>query len=228
MKVLVVENSPTTLKFLTEILEKEGFEVFAIEEGAKALEAYKTHNPDFVCLDIVLPDGSGYDICREIRKIDATIPIVFISAKTEPFDKVLGLELGADDFITKPFDIHEVVARIRAVARRCINNKEPQKTEKSFSMAGVEVFPSKLKASKAGEQVDLSLRDVKILQLLYENKNEVVHRDTLLDFCWGAHIMPESRTVDWHISQLRKRIEPDPKNAKIIRTVHGVGYKYEE
>lgn len=228
MKVLIVENNETTLKYLGEILGKEGFETVQLADGKQAISAFSKHKPDFVCLDIVMPEITGYDICREIRKTDATTPIVFISSKSEPFDKVLGLELGADDYITKPFDINEVIARIRAVARRCIQNQAQQKIETSFQMTDLQVFPNKLKAQRGDNIIDLSLREIKILQLLHDHKNEIVHRDTLLDYCWGSHIMPESRTVDWHISQLRKRVEADPKNAVIIKTVHGVGYKFEE
>ena len=174
-------------------------------------------------------DGlSGYDVCREIRKIDSEIPILFISTKAEVIDKVTGLELGGDDYIIKPFNNHEVIARIRAIARRYYKQKEPEKILESFPMGNLVVFPKKLMATKDGTNIDLSLRDVSVLHLLHKRKGEVVDRDTILDHCWGEHIMPESRTLDWHISQLRKKIEIDPKNPKIIKTAHGVGYRYDE
>tara|TARA_B100001989_G_C24548633_1_gene472670 strand:- start:3461 stop:4150 length:690 start_codon:yes stop_codon:yes gene_type:complete len=229
MKVLIVENNANTLKYLSDILEKEGFEVIALDNGQQALATYKEQKPDFICLDIMMPDITGYDICREIRKIDEEIPVIFISAKTEPTDKIIGLELGADDYIAKPFDIREVIARIRAVVRRCYKNtKTKEELNEHFGMGSLEVYPKKLKAIRDDKIIDLSLREVKILSILYNNKNDIVTKDDLLDYCWGEHITPESRTVAWHISQLRKRIEIDPKQPTIVVTVHGVGYKYEE
>lgn len=232
MKVLVAENEVQTLNLLSEILKKEGFEVLGAEDGENALKLYNANQPDFVCLDVMMPGMSGIDVCREIRKTNATIPIIFISAKGETIDKILGLEMGGDDYIIKPFDIHEVITRIRTVARRCLNaqaaNQDSPVKNESFKLADILVTPNSLRAERDGHMIDLSLRDVKILQLLYNNRNQIVDRNTLLDVAWGEHIMPESRTVDWHISQLRKKIEPDPKEPVIIQTVHGVGYKYEE
>jgi DNA-binding response OmpR family regulator len=228
MKVLVAENNLQALNQLCDLLEQDGFETIKVQSGHAALNAYKTKTPDFLCLDIMMPDLSGYDVCREIRRTNDTIPIIFISAKSETVDKVLGLEIGADDYIVKPYDIHEVIARMRAVARRCLAKKEKSTERASFHLKDLVVYPSKLKAERNGQVVELSLREIKILGLLHDRKNEVVDRDTLLDYCWGAHIMPESRTLDWHISQLRKRIEKNPKEPEIIMTIHGVGYKYEE
>ncbi len=229
MRVLIAENNPNTMDFLNNIFSREGFDVLLAENGTKALEMFKTETPDFVCLDIMMPDMSGYDVCKEIRKNDENIPVVFISAKNKVSDKVVGLELGADDFITKPFDVSEVIARIRAIARRCMKkNLNGSGIEEFFTMGNLTIYPKQLKAKRGEESIDLSLREIKILKLLHDHKNEIVSRDKLLDFCWGMHIMPESRTVAWHISQLRKRIEPDPKQPALIKTVHGVGYKYEE
>jgi len=229
MRVLVADNNAKTLEFLNTIFSKEGFEVVTAGGGHEAVSLFYMHKPDFVCLDIVMPDLTGYDVCKEIRRTDETIPVIFISAKNKVSDKIAGLELGADDYITKPFDISEVIARIRAVARRCFRqNTSVDEISQSYSMGEVEIFPKKLKAQRGDQKIDLSLRELNILKILYDNKNNVVSRDALLDFCWGMHIMPESRTVAWHISQLRKRIERDSKDPEIIKTVHGVGYKYEE
>lgn len=228
MKVLVVENNIQFLDHLCELLDKEGFTTIKASDGMAALALYREAQPDFICLDIMMPDKSGYDVCREIRHDDQDTPIIFISSKSETIDKVLGLEIGADDYIVKPFDIHEVKARIRAVARRCLSRSKPESQNEQFRIGDVVVFPNKLKGDKNGQAIDLSIRDIQILRLLHDNRNAVVDRDVLLDHCWGAHIMPESRTVDWHISQLRKKVESDPKNPLIILTVHGVGYKYEE
>lgn len=228
MRVLIVDNNDQIRRYLNELLTKEGFNTSQAKSGEECLSLYKQDKPDFICLDIMMPDMSGYDVCQEIRKTDQTTPIIFISTKSEPLDKVKGLEIGGDDYIIKPFDNYEVVARIRAVARRCFLKNEPEKIGESFEIADLEVFPKKLVALRGDKTIELSLRDINILQLLHENKNDVVDRDTMLDRCWGEHIMPESRTLDWHISQLRKRIEEDVKNPQIIKTVHGVGYRYEE
>jgi len=227
MKVLIVDNNKVILGFLSDILSKEGFIVVMAESGEAAIEQYKSCDPDFICLDIMMPGMSGYDVCKEIRQQDKEIPIIFITSKAETVHKIEGLEVGGDDYIIKPFDTNEVIARIRAVARRSIKNKKTPENE-SFVIADLQVVPNKLSASRDGNIIDLNLRDIKILRLLHEQKNAVVHRDTLIDYCWGAHIMPESRTVDWHVSQLRKKIELDPKSPEIIKTVHGVGYRYEE
>lgn len=229
MRVLIVDNNLKTLDFLGNILGKEGFTVTSSDTGHGGLAQFRAAAPDFICLDIMMPDMSGYDVCKEIRKTNEEIPIIFISAKKNISDKIVGLEVGADDYITKPFDISEVVARIRAVARRSlVSKKSAEEINECFQMGDLFIYPKKLKAKRDGIDIDLSLREINILTILHQNKNNVVNKDALLDFCWGMHIMPESRTVAWHISQLRKRVEMYPKNPSLIKTVHGVGYKYEE
>ena len=229
MRVLIVDNNLKTLGFLGNILGKEGFTVTSSDTGHGGLAQFRAAVPDFICLDIMMPDMSGYDVCKEIRKTNEEIPIIFISAKKNISDKIVGLEVGADDYITKPFDISEVVARIRAVARRSlVSKKSAEEINECFQMGDLFIYPKKLKAKRDGIDIDLSLREINILTILHQNKNNVVNKDALLDFCWGMHIMPESRTVAWHISQLRKRVEIYPKNPSLIKTVHGVGYKYEE
>jgi DNA-binding response OmpR family regulator len=227
MKVLIAENNHVILGQLSDLLEKEGYETRKASDGQTALDLYNTDKPDFVLLDIEMGEVSGYDVCREIRKQDARIPIIFITSKTATFDKVVGLDLGADDYLVKPIDLLEVKARIRAVARRCLANNDERTVESGFRMNDVLVYPRQLRAEREGKAVDLNLRDIKILSMFYARRGEVIDRDTLLDYCWGKHISTESRTVDWHISQLRKKIESDPENPAIIKTVHGAGYKYE-
>jgi DNA-binding response OmpR family regulator len=228
MKVLVAENEETTLELLTEILEKEGFSVTQTADGQSAINKYKEEKPDFICLDILMNDVSGYDVCKEIRKHDEETPVVFITSKEGTLNKVLGLELGADDYIIKPFEIQEVIARIRAIARRSISIRQQGKVDDFFQMQNILVFPNKLTAYKNDNAIDLSLREVKLLKLLHSKKNHTLHRDDLLDYCWGIDTMPESRIVDWHISQLRKKIEDDPGKATIIKTIHGKGYTFEQ
>ncbi len=227
MKVLIAEDDTLIREGLAEILDSEGYTVVEAADGAAAEAMFVEHEPDFVCLDIMMPQQSGYDVCKEIRKRDADVPIIFISAKSEEIDKVLGLELGADDFIVKPFGVKEVVARIRAVTRRC-HGRTSNDCDASFTMADLEVFPKQLRATRGdGSTVELSLRDVKILQLLHDRQGEALDRPTIFRHGWGEEHFPNSRTLDQHISQLRKRIERVPSEPEVIRTVHGVGYRYD-
>jgi DNA-binding response OmpR family regulator len=227
MRVLIAEDDNNIRAGLAEILASEGYEVLMASNGREALALFETGNPDFICLDIMMPDLSGYTVCREIRSRDAVVPIIFISAKSEEVDKVLGLELGADDFILKPFGVREVLARIRAITRRCLAQRSADSQTGKFVLHDLEVSPSELRARRDGMTIDLSLREVKILQLLCRHRGEVVDRGTFFDQCWGLSHIPASRTLDQQISQLRKRIEIDPQNPQIIRTVHGVGYRFE-
>lgn len=227
MKVLIAEDDPLTRKGLAEILEMEGYQTITARDGKEALAFFAQESPGFVCLDIMMPGVSGYDVCREIRRFNPRVPVIFISAKSEEIDKVVGLELGADDFIVKPFGVKEVVARIRAVTRRCFAAQSSAEALQSFKLGGLEVFPCELRARRGSTIIDLSLRDVKILSLLHKNKGQVIARDIFFNQCWGLDHIPNSRTLDQHIAQLRKRIERDPKNPVIIRTIHGVGYRYD-
>ena len=228
MKVLVAEDDEHIRDGLIDILQDEGYETIAATNGKEALELFHANAPDFVCLDIMMPKLGGYDVCREIRAKDAVVPLIFISAKSEEIDKVIGLELGADDFIMKPFGVKEVVARIRAVSRRCLAARAtPSAEPDSFEMGDLTVWPEQLRARRGEETIDLSLRDVRILRLLASNPGTVLDRDRIFNECWGMRYMPNSRTLDQHISQLRRRVEHEPKNPTIIRTVHGVGYRYE-
>ncbi len=227
MKILVAEDDPNTLIGLVEVFENEGYETVQAANGKEALAAFAEQAPDVVCLDIMMPDVNGYDVCREIRRFDATVPVIFISAKSEEIDKVLGLELGADDYIVKPFGVREVIARIRAVTRRCMAARKSGEPERVFKAGDLRVVPAELRAYRGEEAIELSLRDVKILELLARNKGRVVDRDTMFNACWGMNYMPNSRSLDQHISQLRKRIELDPKHPAIIKTVHNAGYRME-
>src|ERR1051326_7797788 len=227
MKVLLVEDDSLTRKGLAEILEAEGYQTVSAQNGKEALALFTKESPDFVCLDIMMPGVSGYDVCREIRRFNPKVPVIFISAKSEEIDKVVGLELGADDFIVKPLGGKEVVARIRAVTRRCFAAQPATTTSQSFKLGDIEVFPSELRARRGSAVIELSLRDVRILTLLHQNKGKPIPRDTFFNQCWGLDHIPNSRPLDQHIAQLRKRIEIDPKNPTIIRTVHGVGYRYD-
>ena len=226
MNVLVAEDDINICQGLQDLLENEGYTTTAAHDGEQALELFNQQQPDFVLLDIMMPKRDGYDVCREIRRLNAQIPVIFISAKSEEIDRVIGLELGADDFIMKPFGTKEVIARIRAVTRRCLSQQESPPSER-FCMADLEIFPAELRARRGNQQIELSLRDVNILQLLFERQGQVVGRDELYDQCWGRRYLPSSRTLDQHISKLRKVIEREPRQPEIIHTVHGSGYRYD-
>jgi DNA-binding response OmpR family regulator len=225
MKIMVAEDDAITRHGLIDIFENEGYETIAASTGKEALAVFVEDQPDLVCLDIMMPDISGYDVCREIRRVNEDVPIIFISAKSEEIDKVLGLEIGADDYIVKPFGVKEVVARIRAITRR-INRAAKKADSGSFAIGDLEVYPDELRATRNNQTIELSPRDIKIMHLLAANQGKVLSRDTIFNECWGVNYMPNSRTLDQHISQLRKRIEHDPKKPAIITTVHNAGYRY--
>ncbi len=230
MKILVAEDDPNTRKGLQRILEDEGYETLVADNGETALDLFRNGNPDVVCLDVMMPGKDGFAVCRELRRLDERTPILFISAKSEEIDKVLGLELGADDFIVKPFGVKEVVARIRAVTRRCFAQRKAEGGDagnESFAMGELTVVPSELRVYREGNPTEVSLRDLKILRLLHDNAGKAMSRDRILDDCWGIDYFPNSRALDQHISQLRKRVERDPAKPEIVRTVHGVGYRFE-
>jgi DNA-binding response OmpR family regulator len=229
MKILIAEDDANTREGLSEVLAMEGFEVAAAADGVEALRLFREVRPDFVCLDVMMPGANGYEVCRQIRRQDESVPILFLTAKAEEIDKVLGLELGADDYMSKPFGVREVIARIRAIIRRTGAARKPDAAgdEADFVMDDLRVVPAELRAYRGDAEIPLSFRDVKLLRLLHERKGRVVDRNTMADKVWGTDYFPESRALDQHISQLRRRIERDPSSPRIIRTVHGVGYRFE-
>ncbi|MEM7010464.1 MAG: response regulator transcription factor [Verrucomicrobiota bacterium] len=226
MKVLIAEDDPNTRDGLREILQEEGYDVVAAPDGEKALELFDEVKPEVLCLDVMMPNVDGYEVCRRVRRRNDQVAILFITAKSEEIDAVLGLELGADDYIQKPFGIKEVVARIRAVTRR-VYAKRGRRKNADFEISDLVVKPDELRAFRGDLPIELSLRDIQILQLLSRNAGKALNRDVFFDECWGFDYLPNSRTLDQHISQLRKKVEHDPKDPKIIKTVHGVGYRYE-
>jgi DNA-binding response OmpR family regulator len=228
MKILIAEDDKHIGEGLCAVVEAEGYTPLLARDGEQALQLFQEHRPQVILLDIMMPKRDGYAVCREIRKLDDNVPIIFISAKSEEIDRVIGLELGADDYIMKPFGTREVIARIRAVTRRAlVRNPVKELRDEIIRMGDLELYPTQLRASRGAQQIDLSLRDVKILQYLFQHRGEVVDRDALFNACWGRDYFANSRTLDQHISKLRKLIEIDAKNPKIIGTVHGVGYRYD-
>lgn len=225
-KILIAEDDDHTRDALREVLTMEGYEVIAASDGLQAVDFFRVENPDFVCLDVMMPGLNGYEVCKQIRRHDEKVPILFLTAKTEEIDTVLGLELGADDYMTKPFGVKEIIARIRAILRRSAS-RGGGKTDDDFTMDDLRIVPTELRAYRDKTEIQLSPRDVKVLRLLSERRGKVIDRNTLADEVWGVDYFPESRALDQHISQLRKRIEKDPAQPRIIRTVHGAGYRFE-
>jgi len=220
--ILLAEDDPVTREAVSELLEGEGHRVIAAKNGLEAIDAWKGHRPGLVLLDIMMPGASGYEVCRAIRRDDRRTPIVFLSAKSEEVDVVLGLELGADDFLRKPFGKHELLARVRAVLRR---HEEPP-AGGVVSFGPWLVHPKRLTAIRDGTEIELTVREVKVIALLSSRRGEVVTRDELLNVCWGLEYFPESRTLDQHILNLRKKIEADPSRPALIETVRGAGYRF--
>lgn len=223
MTILLADDDPITLDALRACLEPEGFKVLTAKHGGEALALWEKHRPDLLCLDIMMPQVDGYEVCRRVRAADPQVPVLFLSAKNEEIDVVVGLQIGADDFIRKPFGKHELLARIRVAIRR---TQARTSGARSFRLHDLVIYPRELRAERAGTTIELSPREAGILEVLHEKSGQVVDRDTLLNRCWGLDYFPESRTLDQHIAKLRKRVEPDPANPTIIETVRGVGYRH--
>lgn len=227
MKILIAEDDKHILNGMSDLLEKEGYTIIKANDGKVALEMFNQHQPDFIILDIMMPELDGYSVCREIRKLNEDVPILFLSAKDEEIDRVIGLELGADDYMNKPFGIHELRARIKAIAKRYLKSKYSNSfKEDYFQFGDLNVYSSELYAKRNDQVIELTLREIKILECLYQFKNQVVTRDMLFDYVWGYDFLPNSRTLDQHISKLRKQIEINPSTPTLIKTVHGIGYKH--
>jgi DNA-binding response OmpR family regulator len=227
MKMMIAEDDEHTREALREVMTMEGFDVLPAADGLQAYDCFREQRPDFVCLDVMMPGLNGYEVCKRIRRMDEDVPILFLTAKAEEIDAVLGLELGADDYMTKPFGVKEIVARIRAILRRAAAREVRHDQEDEFVMDDLRIVMSELRAYRGASNIQLSPRDAKVLRLLYERKGKVVDRNTLADEVWGVDYFPESRALDQHISQLRKRIEADTSRPRIIRTVHGAGYRFD-
>lgn len=221
MTILIAEDDPLTLDALATCIDSEGFTALRAADGREALDLWRSHKPDLLCLDIMMPGVDGYEVCRRVRASDRAIPILFLSAKNQEIDVVVGLDLGADDFIRKPFTRSEVMARIRAALRR----SAPRDHSDHFTLADLSVHPRALTAERDGRTIELTPREVSMLRLLHEHHGEPVSRDAFLDSCWGLDYFPDSRTLDQHVFLLRKKIEADPANPQIIQTVRAVGYR---
>jgi DNA-binding response OmpR family regulator len=224
-KILIVEDDRAILTGLEDLLGSEGYEVCTAADGKEALRLYGTEKPTLILLDIMIPEKSGYDVCKEIRKKDPVTPILMLTAKGQEVDKVVGLELGADDYIVKPFGVNELLARIRARLRRPVA-KPGKKDLLPLAFGDVQIDPKTYKGRKGKREFTVSTREIALLRYLFRHDGEVVERFTLLDKIWGVRYEGTTRTLDQHIAKLRQKIEDDPSRPVHIQTVHGVGYRF--
>lgn len=222
-KILVVDDERNIVELLKYNLEKEGFEVINAYDGFEAVTLAKQERPDLIVLDIMLPGQGGLEVCRILRK-ETRIPIIMATAKGEEIDKILGLELGADDYVTKPFSPRELVARVKAVLRRT-SSKLDEKDELTFDELSINLIKHEVRFK--GVEVDLKPKEFDLLKLLSTNPGKVFTRDFLLEQLWGYDYLGDTRTVDVHMRRLRQKIEQDAANPRFLRTVHGIGYKFQ-
>jgi len=224
-KILIVEDEPNMRLGLKDNLEFEGYQVDFAEDGETGLKNILEGDYNLVLLDVMLPKMSGFEVCKNVRKKGNNTPIILLTAKGEEIDKVLGLELGADDYVTKPFSLRELLARIKAVLRRGEDKAQSKSKDDLKTIGRIEVSFSSYNAFEDGLSVQMSHKEFEILNFLWDHKNTTVSRDDLLNHVWGYDESPTTRTVDNFILKLRQKIEKDPNHPKIILTVHGIGYK---
>lgn len=227
MRVLLVEDEQGLILTLTDRLQSEGFDVDAAPDGKTGFEKGLAGGYDLLILDVMLPKKNGYDVCRDLRQKGIETPILMLTAKGETIDKVLGLKLGADDYLTKPFEVIELMARVEALLRRA-SAKTNGHTADAFRFGEVTIDFKRAEVIRDNHPIDLSAMEFKLLQHLIENRGVVHSRDQLLDAVWGYDSMPSTRTVDVHIAWLRQKLESNPKHPHFIQTVHGMGYKFVE
>jgi len=226
-KVLIVEDDVAIREALKEAIEADGHLAVEAGDGARALKLLGDGPFDLVLLDLMLPQVSGYDVCRKIREKNKRLPIIMLTAKGEEIDKVLGLELGADDYVTKPFGVRELLARVHAAFRRNDSNLVPEAaaTTDTFYFGEALIDRKRFTATRGDARVELTPRELFLLEVFHRRKGEVLSRDTLLNEVWGIDYMGTTRTLDQHVAQVRKKVEGDGP-AHLIKTVHGVGYQY--
>ena len=223
-RILIVDDEPEIVRGLQDNLRFEGYQTSTAADGREALAVAAREAPDLILLDIMMPGLSGWDVCRELRGQGIDVPIIMLTARGEETDRVRGLELGADDYITKPFSLRELLARVRAVLRR----PGPRHKVEEFAFGDARVRPRGRQAFRAGRPVGLTRKEFELLVYLLEHRGEVVTRERLLDEVWGYERFPTTRTVDTHILRLRRKFEADPDRPAFILTVHGQGYTFTE
>jgi two-component system alkaline phosphatase synthesis response regulator PhoP len=222
-KILIVEDEPNMVSGLRDIFEFEGHQVITAGDGVAGLERAIAESPDLVILDVMMPRMSGLDVCRQLKSKRPSIPIIMLTARGQEVDKVVGLELGADDYVTKPFSIRELLARVKAVLRRA---RVAPKTDEKYSFGEVEVNLRSCQVSRKGQALDFSSKEFELLKYFLIHPGETLTRDRLLEDVWGYDRFPTTRTVDAHIVRLRQKVEPKPEEPRFILTVHGTGYKF--
>ena len=222
-KVLIVEDDDSMAVALKDGFEYEGYAVTIARDGAEGLRLAREAPPDLMILDVMLPKMNGLDVCRDLRKEGSRLPIIMLTARGQEIDKVLGLKLGADDYVTKPFGFMELMARVEAVLRR---SSEPRLSMGAYDFGDIHVDFERSEARKRGAPLDLSPREFRLLRYFVEHRGQVVNRDQLLDAVWDYDEAPLTRTVDMHVAKLRKKLEDDPADPQLIVTVHRVGYKF--
>lgn len=228
-RILIAEDDPAIRVGLAATLESEGYDVTAAADGAQALRLFPQAKYDLVILDVMMPKVSGYDVCRELRAGGGRVPILFVTAKGEEVDKVVGLRLGGDDYVTKPFGVQELVARVEALLRRArltIEQTPREELPPVFRMGAAEIDRRTFTVTKGGESQALTPRELKLAECLLARQGEVVTRDELLNAVWGIEYLGTTRTLDQHVAQLRKKVEASPDRPTAILTVHGVGYRF--
>lgn len=223
-RILVVEDEPDMQSGIKDNLEFEGYDVDTASDGKEGLQKILTDSFDLVLLDVMLPHISGFDVCKKVRHENNNTPIIFLTAKGEEIDKVIGLESGGDDYLTKPFSLRELLARVKAVLRR-IEMQNPSVTNHETQVGRLKVDFGTYTAWVDGEQVKMTSKEFEILQYLLKHKNATISRDSLLDNVWGYDFQPTARTIDNFILKLRHKIEDNPNDPQIIITVHGMGYR---
>ncbi len=224
-KILIVEDDRAILLGLKENLVYEGHTVVAAMRGDEALERLQATGPDLVILDIMLPGLNGFEVCRRIRKMDRRLPVLMLTVRSEEVDKVMGLDLGADDYLTKPFSVPELLARVRALLRRAAPGQEPPLPE-TLEFADVRLDFVRYIATRKGQPLHLTGKEFALVRYLAAHPGVPIRRDLLIDRIWGEDVYPTNRTVDTHILSIRNKLEPDPSRPRYFLTVHGVGYKF--
>ena len=230
-KILIAEDDPNIRLGLVATLESDGYAVTAASDGAQALRLYPQEKFELVLLDIMMPKVSGYDVCRELRSRGARVPVLFLTAKGEEIDKVVGLKLGADDYVTKPFGVHELLARVEALLRRsrsAASHEAPvDDLPGVFKFGAAEIDRRKFTANVQGRAVTLTARELKLAEVFASRPGEVLSRDALLNAVWGVDYLGTTRTLDQHVAQLRKKVDGEESDTSCIATVHGVGYRFD-
>jgi two-component system alkaline phosphatase synthesis response regulator PhoP len=222
-KILVIEDEPNMVAGLRDNFEFEGYEVITADDGVEGLQRALDESPDLVVLDVMMPRMSGLEVCRQLRAKRASIPIIMLTARGQEVDKVVGLELGADDYVTKPFSIRELLARVKAILRR---TAVVPKHQEQHSFGDVEVDLHRCRVVRSGKALDISSKEFELLKYFICHSGEALSRDRLLEDVWGYEKFPTTRTVDTHLVRLRQKLEPDPEQPQYFLTVHGTGYRF--